>query len=167
MAAHLQTPGCCFLVRVEHDMHGLSLPVHSATAHPETAGNGCFCSSWSNKQQTMWCRGIYPSSEKTNFGAQMTLVACFCCCRWLVDWLDQRVPTLVEWMLWLMSQISLVLHVITVGVNLGVIWVSPCSGSLRSADQWPKNSACMSGTVCGSTENNSHGNDASKTHRFV
>lgn len=45
-------------------------------------------------------------------------------CRWIIDWLDQRVPTFVEWLLWLMNQISLVLHVITVAINLGVIWVS-------------------------------------------
>lgn len=43
-----------------------------------------------------------------------------------VDWLDQRVPSLVEWLLWLVYQISLILHVVTVGINLGVIWVSVC-----------------------------------------
>lgn len=40
-----------------------------------------------------------------------------------VDWLDQRLPTLVDWMLWFWYQISLTLHVLTVGINLGVIWV--------------------------------------------
>lgn len=41
-----------------------------------------------------------------------------------IDWLDQRVPNLVEWLLWFWYQISLMLHVLTVGINLGVIWVS-------------------------------------------
>ena len=41
-----------------------------------------------------------------------------------IDWLDQRVPSLVEWLLWFVYQISLTLHVLTVGINLGVIWVS-------------------------------------------
>lgn len=45
-----------------------------------------------------------------------------------VDWLDQRLPTLVDWMLWFWYQISLTLHVLTVGINLGVIWVSDHSG---------------------------------------
>lgn len=41
-----------------------------------------------------------------------------------VDVLDQRLPSLVEWLLWLVNQTSLTLHVLTVGINLGVIWVS-------------------------------------------
>jgi hypothetical protein len=41
-----------------------------------------------------------------------------------VDWLDQRMPTLVEWILWGVYQVSLMLHVVTVGIDLGVIWVS-------------------------------------------
>ncbi len=44
--------------------------------------------------------------------------------RWSVDQLDQRAPGLVEWLLWLQGLVSLALHVVTVGVNLGVIWVS-------------------------------------------
>lgn len=40
-----------------------------------------------------------------------------------MDWLDQRVPSLVEWLLWFVYQVSLLLHVLTVGINLGVIWV--------------------------------------------
>lgn len=40
-----------------------------------------------------------------------------------MDWLDQRVPSLVEWLLWCVYQVSLLLHVLTVGINLGVIWV--------------------------------------------
>lgn len=43
-----------------------------------------------------------------------------------VDWLDQRVPALVEWLLWGVYQASLMLHVLTVGINLGVIWVRCC-----------------------------------------
>jgi len=43
---------------------------------------------------------------------------------WLVDQLDQRAPGLVEWLLWLQGLISLGLHIVTVGVNLGVVWVS-------------------------------------------
>ncbi|KAI8472414.1 MAG: hypothetical protein J3K34DRAFT_519751 [Monoraphidium minutum] len=42
---------------------------------------------------------------------------------WGVDQLDQRAPSLVEWLLWLQGLVSLGLHVITVGVNLGVIWI--------------------------------------------
>jgi len=56
-----------------------------------------------------------------------------------VDWLDQRVPSLVEWLLWLVYQISLVLHVVTVGINLGVIWVSV--HTFASTRAWPVVSA--------------------------
>jgi hypothetical protein len=48
---------------------------------------------------------------------------CLPCLRWAVDQLDQRAPSLVEWLLWAQGEISLGLHVITLGVNLGVIWV--------------------------------------------
>lgn len=44
--------------------------------------------------------------------------------RWSVDQLDQRAPGLVEWLLWAQGLASLALHIITTGVNLGVIWVS-------------------------------------------
>jgi hypothetical protein len=41
-----------------------------------------------------------------------------------VDQLDQRAPTMVEILLWAHSILSLALHVITICVNLGAIWVS-------------------------------------------
>lgn len=40
-----------------------------------------------------------------------------------VDRLDRRAPRAVEWLLWAQGALSLALHVVTVGVNLGVIWV--------------------------------------------
>uniref|UniRef100_A0A383WCR9 Uncharacterized protein n=1 Tax=Tetradesmus obliquus TaxID=3088 RepID=A0A383WCR9_TETOB len=42
---------------------------------------------------------------------------------WCVDYFDRRLPSTVEWFLWVISQVSLILHVITVGINLGVIWI--------------------------------------------
>eukprot|EP00877_Chromochloris_zofingiensis_P010645 jgi/Chrzof1/5834/Cz16g17170.t1 len=42
---------------------------------------------------------------------------------WSVDQLDQRMPGLVEMLLWFHSLVSLALHVLTVGINLGVIWI--------------------------------------------
>jgi hypothetical protein len=47
---------------------------------------------------------------------------------WCVDWLDQRLPSLVEWLLWCVYQVSLLLHVLAVGINLGVIWVRAAGG---------------------------------------
>ena len=43
--------------------------------------------------------------------------------RWSVDQLDQRAPSLVEWLLWAQGLVSLAMHIVTTGVNLGVIWV--------------------------------------------
>lgn len=60
--------------------------------------------------------------------------------RWAVDQLDQRAPSLVEWMLWLQGLISLGLHVITVGVNLGVIWVGEPEIVVRSRSRVVHNS---------------------------
>ncbi len=42
---------------------------------------------------------------------------------WLVDQLDQRAPSMVEVLLWVQGTLSLALHMVTLGINLGVIWV--------------------------------------------
>jgi hypothetical protein len=44
-----------------------------------------------------------------------------------IDYLDQRMPVAVEWLLWGINQVSLTLHIVTVGINLGVMWVG-CQG---------------------------------------
>jgi hypothetical protein len=41
-----------------------------------------------------------------------------------VDWVDQRTPAVADWLLWFVYKVSLILHTISVGVSLGVIWVS-------------------------------------------
>ncbi|KAF8059651.1 NLRC3 [Scenedesmus sp. PABB004] len=51
---------------------------------------------------------------------------------WSVDALDRRAPGAVEWALWAMGQASLTLHVLTVGVNLGVIWIMWDNGHAAS-----------------------------------
>jgi hypothetical protein len=49
-----------------------------------------------------------------------------------VDYFDRRLPSTVEWGLWVISQVSLILHVITIGINLGVIWVRAAAAVVRS-----------------------------------
>lgn len=69
-----------------------------------------------------------------------------------IDWLDQRMPSLVEWLLWFVYQISLAMHVLTVGINLGVIWVSEwgCRGGAEAVPAWRRLRNCQQCNACGS-----------------
>lgn len=116
---------------------------------------------WRPLGGALWCAasvGHAPSCPAAAGGAEQAHAAACACAparvqrlapdaaaaprrRWSVDQMDQRAPGAVDWMLWAQGLVSLALHIVTVGVNLGVIWV--CARARARARQ-----AAAPATLC-------------------